>query len=178
MLAPTRRQQVPARLPGCRLFPERRGTGVGTIINPECELLHPLGLGEGRRKCAGGGGTLSDSLALGCLDAIQSGPFPGREDFQASLVGEKGSSFPNLTASQRSLGVCVCSDSVSCLLPFLPHTALKSFPPNIYFPSLSVWPRLQKAQLVPTEASGRGSQEDTPACPGPGDRWLLKMLIS
>lgn len=132
MLAPTRRQQVPARLPGCRLFPGRRGTGVGTIINPECELLHPLGLGEGRRKCAGGGGTLSDSLALGCLDAIQSGPFPGREDFQASLVGEKGSSFPNLTASQRSLGVCVFG---FCLLspPILAPHCLEVFPPKHLF---------------------------------------------
>lgn len=72
-------------LPGCQAarlqaLPREEGAGLRTIINPECELLHPLGLGEGRRKCAWREvGTLSDSLALACLDAIQSEPFPGKD---------------------------------------------------------------------------------------------------
>lgn len=48
---PQGRQQVPANLPACRLFRERGGPrGARTIINTDCELPHPLGLGEGR-KC-------------------------------------------------------------------------------------------------------------------------------
>ena len=43
-------------LPICQPADSSRGEGRGprgarTIINTDCELLHPLGLGEGRRKC-------------------------------------------------------------------------------------------------------------------------------
>lgn len=54
MLAPTRETAGSCQAASLQAFPRKRGGGcrARTIINTECELLYPLGLGEGRRKCA------------------------------------------------------------------------------------------------------------------------------
>nr|KAF6369451.1 hypothetical protein mMyoMyo1_010778 [Myotis myotis] len=129
-LAPTGRQQVPAKLPACRLFP---GWGRGmqrennNKQNVHC-CVRPLGEGRGW-ECPWVGVGNRWEPGTGRLGELQQRPLPGK-GLSPDPWG-MGARSPNLTPSQ-SLWVLHILNASPPSLP--PTISLKYFPETSMFP--------------------------------------------
>lgn len=111
-------------------LPKKRGGGcrVRTIINTECELLHPLRGGRGGGSAPQWGvGNLWEPVIGPAWLCSSTGLSLGRGCFQPP--GEWGASSPNQTPSQRSLGP---PHSGGFLLP----ASLLPFPSSLFLKRL------------------------------------------